>query len=75
MEQIKLNFSSPEFDPTKPIIINGQEWILKTLDANEFNGNDRINHFLVQALRQLTESEMRILGQELMNRTRPIPTW
>jgi hypothetical protein len=42
--------------------------IYNSLDASQFKGNERINHFLVNALRQLTADEIRILGESLIVR-------
>lgn len=41
------------------------------LDASQFSGNDRINHFLVQALKQLTTDEMKSLYEALGSRIEP----
>lgn len=42
-----------------------------SLDASYFKGGERINHFLANALMQLNEREMRILGENLLARCEP----
>ena len=41
------------------------------LDASQFKGGDRINHYLVQALRQLDSNEMIELAKALLSRSQP----
>lgn len=39
-----------------------------SLDASYFKGGERVNHFLVNALMQLSQDEIRILGENLLER-------